>query len=135
MTPYLSLFLESAGHASIIPFISDTTYWAMASFGGYNMPVAFVLAVGGAAIGHAFNFLLGYGLYRIKDKGYFNVNDAWYARYRPLFARWGIWLLLLTPLPLFNFFTLAAGFFRVRLPLALSLIVVGQAFNYGRGLL
>jgi membrane protein YqaA with SNARE-associated domain len=129
---YLTLLLECAGHASIIPFISDTTYYAMASFGGYNMALAFALAVAGGTAGQALNLLLGRGLHVLKTRGYFLISDRWYARYQPLFSRFGIWLLLLSFLPLFNFFSLLAGFFRTRLPLALTLIAIGQAFNYGR---
>jgi membrane protein YqaA with SNARE-associated domain len=131
MTQYLNLFLESAGHASIIPFISDTTYYAMASFGGYNMKLAFALAVAGAVIGHAFNWGLGYGLYILKNKGYFIVSENCYTRRRPTFERWGIYLLLLSPLPLFNFFTVLAGFFQTRLHKTLLLVAIGQAVRYG----
>ncbi len=132
MSLYLQAFLECIGQASIFPFISDTTYYAMQAFGGYNMGVAYALAVTGAVIGHAFNWWVGRLVLYFEHKGKFHINAHYYERFRHLFARYGIWLLLFSWAPMFKFLTVAAGFFNIRPRLTLTLIALGQATYYGR---
>jgi membrane protein YqaA with SNARE-associated domain len=130
---YLNVFLESAHAASIIPlYSSGATFYAMRSFGGFNLPLAAMLAVFGSALGALFNFALGYGLlflYRKKNIKF--MSNEKYSRASRWFFKYGIVLLPLSWLPFFNFLVVAAGFLGVRARVALPLVILGQALYFG----
>jgi membrane protein YqaA with SNARE-associated domain len=131
---YLQGFFESAYAASIIPFASEPTFFAMKAFGGHNMTAAFALAVIGAALGHLFNWWLGKMLRRLPPPGRGMLSEERYARAKAIFHRYGIWLLLFAWAPVCNFLVVAAGFFEVRPRIALPLIIAGLAVHYALAL-
>lgn len=132
MSAYLDVFIESILANSIIPFMHDPSFFAMRSFGGYNMPLAAVFAISGAALGGIFNFMLGWWLLKLYNK----KNDRkclpreQYDRFVQIFSRYFIVLLPVSWLPLLNFLVFFAGFFGVRAKLALPLVIAGQAMYY-----
>jgi membrane protein YqaA with SNARE-associated domain len=131
MSLYPQLFLECAGRASIVPFISDTTYFAMKSFGGYNMTLALVLAVTGAMLGQSFNLVLGRYIGRLKSDGKLGGMDSlWFNRLQTVFNRYFVFLLLMSWAPLCNLITVAAGMFGTRYKIALPLLLIGEALHY-----
>src|SRR4051812_27369720 len=79
MTLYLPILFESAWVASIIPLSSEPTFFAMKAFGGFNIGVAFVLAVIGASAGQAFNWAIGRLLITLKNRGIFKISEDDYA--------------------------------------------------------
>jgi len=129
----VNILLESAWKASIIPFGNDATFFAMKSFGNYDMAVPFLLAVIGATIGQMFNWWIGTILLRHKDK--LKINEHWYAKVSKLFNRYGVFLLLFSWAPLCNLLVVIAGFVGAKPKIVLPLIIIGQAFNYGRYLI
>ena len=133
MNHYLDVFTESARIASIIPFTSEPTFFAMASFGGFDMRLAAGLAVLGGTLGMGFNWAVGRGLLALHRKKSFRVNEYWYAKLQAFFNGYGgAILLLLSWLPLLKFALVAAGFLNVRWwRYALPLLVVGHAAGYG----
>lgn len=128
---YFSIFLESAFSASIIPLSSDPTFFAMKAFGNYNMAVPFILAVIGASTGQSFNWLVGKYMLERKQKGGLAIDDYWYNRFTVLFNTYGIFLLLLSWVPLCNFLVVLAGFFGTKPKFVLPLVIIGQAMHYG----
>ena len=135
MTLYLPILFESAWVASIIPFSSEPTFFAMKAFGGFNMPLATALAILGASGGMALNWAIGRFLIRFKNSGIFKISDDDYAYGAHMFNRYGIVLLLISWMPLCNLLAVIAGFLGTKPKVALALLMVGEMFNYGRYLL
>ena len=131
MDNYTNVFIESARVASIIPFASEPTFFAMFYFGGFNMPLAAGLAVAGATVGMSFNWLVGKMLLEWHKKKSFNVNEYWYNKCAALFGKYGAILILLSWLPLMKFMLVAAGFLNVRYRFVLPLVVIGHVMCYG----
>jgi len=132
MDHYSRILFESAWSASIIPFSSEATLSAMQSFGGFNLPLAVALSVVGATAGMSFNWFLGKMLFRLhQEKKTFNVSEYWYARVAALFNKYGVFLLLLSWLPLLKFVVVIAGFLNTRYRFVLPLVILGHLFSYG----
>ncbi len=133
MNFYLDVLLESILVSTPIPFVGNPTFFAMHGFGGYNMPLAAVVAVIGSAIGAAASFFFGYmflKLYR-KQGGERHLSREKYNLASHYFARYFIFILPFSWLPLFNFLAMVAGFLGMRYKLVLPLIIAGQIAHYG----
>ncbi len=132
MDNYANVFIESARVASIIPFGSEPTYFAMFYFGGFNMPLATGIAIVGATLGMTFNWLVGKALLELHKRKNFNVNEYWYGKCQAQFQKYGALLLLLIWLPLMKLILVGAGFLNVRyFRFVLPLVFVGHSLAYG----
>jgi len=133
VTHFLPIFIESAWKASIIPFGNDVTFFALKSFGGYDMALPFILAVAGATLGQTFNWCLGHFLISYKDR--LNINEQLYSRFATAFNQYGVFLLLFSWAILCNMLVVIAGFVGTKPKIVLPLIIIGQAVHYGLALL
>ena len=131
MNNYVNVFIESARVASVIPFSSEPTFFAMFYFGGFNMPLAAALAVLGASLGQSFNWYAGHLLLKSHRKRPFKVSEYWYNRCTQLYGKYGALLLFFSWLPLMKLLVVAAGFLNVRFRFALPLIFAGNVVAYG----
>ena len=131
MDNYTNVFIESARVASLIPFSSEPTFFAMFYFGGFNMPLAAAMAVAGSTLGMSVNWWIGSALLKQHKKKSFSVNEYWYNKCAALFNKYGALLVLLSWLPLMKLMLVAAGFLNVRFRFVLPLIIVGHALCYG----
>ncbi len=132
---YPKIFLEALHHASIIPFGSEPTVYAMKAFGTYPMAALFVLALVGAILGQMFNWYVGRLLLYYEHKEKFRVSAHQYERARKYFNTYGIFLLLFSWAMLANLLVVLAGFLNIPLKKSLPLIAVGLAVHYGLSLL
>jgi membrane protein YqaA with SNARE-associated domain len=132
MNQYLQTAFESAWVASIVPFGAEPTFFAMQSFGGFNMPLAVAAAITGATLAQCVNFAIGKLLLKLKSHREYTVSDEWYAKLCEFFQTYGIFMLLFSWMPLCKMFVVAAGFFGTRFRLALPLVIIGLVYNYGR---
>ena len=130
MEYYFKVFYESAWTNSLIPFATDATFSAINLFGGYNMPIAAMIATAGATLGLTSNWLLGYALMRMRNGSKLQLKEAYYNRASILFNKYGIFLLLFTWVPLFKIIMIFAGFLNAPLKFVLPLAVIGQLFYY-----
>lgn len=132
MTPdfYSRVFIESAWVASILPLAAEQTLYAMKAFGGFDLDKAFVLALIGSTLGQLFNWGLGRGLLKMKERGMFNVSDYWYSRIGNLYIKYGVFTLFFCWAPLCNFLVVAAAFLGVRARIALPLMLLGIIYKY-----
>jgi membrane protein YqaA with SNARE-associated domain len=128
---YLNVLTEAARFASIVPFTSEPTFFAMKSFGGYNMPLACALAAAGAVAGQLFNWWMGTQLRGIPHKK--NPDKvARFEHYKAFFNDAGMFLLLMCWVsPFGNLLAVVAGLFSVPLKKALPLVAIGEAAHYG----
>lgn len=130
MNQYLSVFIEALWNASIVPGASEATLAAMRSFGGFDIDLAATLAIAGAFLGQLFNWLLGVFLLKLKNQGAMPIPPQMHEKASASFQRYFVWFLLFCWLPMFNFFTLTAGFLGVRPRIALPLLLAGTVFHY-----
>jgi len=131
MDHYISVFIESARVASIIPFSSEPTFFAMFYFGGFNMLFATALAVAGATVGMSFNWFVGKILLEWHKKRPLHVSEYWYNKCSLLFNKYGAVFVVLSWLPAMKLILVIAGFLNVRYRFLLPLIIAGHALCYG----
>lgn len=133
---YLQILVESAWAASIIPGASEATFAAMKAFGGFNLELAAALSAMGSIIGQLFNWGVGKLLLKLKYSGSFKMSEPLYIKTQTFFNKYFLFVLLLFSwAPLFNIFTVAAGFLAVPLRIALPLLAIGNAVFYGVSIL
>ena len=132
---FLSIFVESAWAASIVPFASPATFFALKAFGGHDMAAAAAIATLGATLGLLFNWGLGRLLLSRYRQGDFHIPPALYEKAALYFRRYGIFLLLLCWAPMLHIVALIAGFLHIPLKTALPLMLAGEALYYGYYLL
>ena len=130
---YQNVFTDGLLSSFIIPFHSQTAFFAMRAFGDQDtatMQTAAVFAVVGGVIGHLLNWSIGAGLLyfsRLKKIGFW---DDSYEKIRPYYAKYGLYTMLLSWATLFGVFSLAAGVFGVSLKRTVPLLLIGQALYY-----
>ena len=123
---YAGLFASAFLAATILPAQSEAGLAYLVLSGDY--PVIFLLffASLGNVAGSVVNWCFGWQLDRFKDKRWFPVKSGAVDRAKIYYARFGIWSLLLSWVPIIGDpITVIAGFFRV--PLLVFLLVVGVA--------
>ncbi len=124
-----SIFQESAGSASVVPFISSVTLEAMQRFGGYTLTgLPLFAAFGGNVAGCLFNWLVGAALYWLRTKVTFLGRDAFPAA-KLFFHRYGWALCAFFWLPLGSILLVIAGFFRAPLWKVATAAAVGSALH------
>lgn len=133
MNFYLDVFVQSMIVSSFIPFISDPTFFAMKSFGGYDMKLAVVLAVLGSAIGAAICFMVGKfvaKMYRIEGNQK-SLSIEKYNKASRFFSKNMMVLMLVTWLPLLKFLPLVGGFLGCSFRITMLLVILGKIGYYG----
>lgn len=129
------LLLDAAHQASIIPFGNDIVFYAMKSFGTYPMGVPVALSIAGGLLGYIFNWYVGRSLMFFEYKGRFRMNPTRYETIRTYAEKYGIYLLVLSWMPLLNLLPVAAGFLKLPLKKILPFVIAGLAWHYGQALL
>lgn len=128
---YIDIIVEGILSTTLWSFTSDTTFFAMLAWGGYDMQHAMLCAVIGSSVGSFIN----YGLGRLVSIFQFNgasvipqdKYDLWRKRAyfaTPIIALFS-WIHLMGAL------VFALGFLRVRAFYVLPLLMLGQAVYYG----
>lgn len=127
---YLQIFFETAWRASIVPFSSESTFYAMLSFGGYHLWLAVVPAAAGALIGHCFNWCTGQIFLYHYRQNKFSIPARWYNRLYKAWHSYLFLLLLLCWMPFVNGLGFIAGFFNMRLRLFALLVTLSEIGHY-----
>jgi membrane protein YqaA with SNARE-associated domain len=123
----IAIFFEAAHRASIIPLASETTLYAMKSFGGFAMELPVAAAIVGGLCGHGFNLLIGRLLMRLPSSP---KNQAIFQRLQQHFNRYGFILLVFAFAPLGNILAVAAGMLGTPFKKALPAIALGLLYFY-----
>lgn len=127
---YWNLPLETAWRASIVPFSSEASFYAMLGFGGYNLWLAMLLAVMGTAVGHSFNWYAGQIFLHYYQLEKLKVSPRWYDRLSHAFHSYLFFFLLLCWVPFMNGLGFFAGFFNMRYKWFLPTVLLGEASHY-----
>ncbi|MFN3993838.1 MAG: YqaA family protein [Tabrizicola flagellatus] len=123
------LFVAAFLAATPVPFQSEVVFLAMQAAG---WPPALLILV--ASIGNTLGSCVTYGLGRWlsdqRDHRWFPLKPAQMARAEGWWARWGLWLLLLSWAPFGDAIVALSGVLRVPLPLFLILVAIAKTGRY-----
>ena len=130
MSAYFGLFVSGFLSATLLPGSSEALIAYLASQG--SDPLALLVAATlGNTLGALVNYLLGRFCLAFRHRRWFPISTAALARGEAWFARYGVWSLLLSWLPLVGDpLTFVAGILKTRLPLFLVLVALGKAGRY-----
>lgn len=126
----LGLFLGSFLAATVVPFSSDVLLVA-ALAAGCDPVACIVSATVGNWLGGMSSYLLGWlGRWEWLER-WLHVKRETLERQQARVTRWGVWLALLTWVPIIgDIFAIALGFYRVA-PLRCAIfILIGKAVRY-----
>jgi membrane protein YqaA with SNARE-associated domain len=128
---YIGLFAAAFLAATILPFSSEAMLAGLSLSGGFNIALLFAVASVGNVLGAAVNWALGRGLLRWQGKRWFPLKEADLERAGRLFARYGVWTLLLAWVPFVGDpITVLAGVLRTPFWLFLVLVTISKAGRY-----
>ena len=125
------LFGSAFLSATLLPGSSEAVLLGLLA-NGTGQPALLVVA---ASLGNVAGATLNWGMGRyfqlFKDRSWFPIKDATNARAQTWFARYGIWSLLLSWVPIIGDpLTLVAGIMQVPIGRFLVFVAVGKVLRY-----
>jgi membrane protein YqaA with SNARE-associated domain len=132
LSAYGILLVSAFLSATLLPGSSEVVLIGFLAQAKGQPGVLIAVATIGNVAGSLMNYALGRFAQRFKDKKWFPVSDATNTRAKRWFARYGVWSLLLSWVPLLGDpLTLIAGVMRINLWLFLVLVAMGKLMRYG----
>ena len=123
------LFLAALLAASPLPFQSEVVFLGLMA-AGWQVPVLILVASVGNTLGSCVTYALGRWLADRRDHRWFPLRPAQMARAEGWWARWGVWLLLLSWAPMGDLVVALSGVLRVPFPLFLLLVAIAKTARY-----
>ena len=124
----LSAFLS----ATLLPGSSEAVLLGLLASGQGSPAVLVLSATLGNVAGAVVNWGLGRFFEHYKDKSWFPIQADAMTRAQVWFARWGLWSLLLSWVPVIGDpLTLVAGILRVPFGQFVVLVTIGKVLRYG----
>ena len=131
LAAYAGLFSASFLAATILPFQSELVLVGLLLSGDHPWPVLLAVATVGNVLGAVVNWALGRFFIHFRDRRWFPVKPATYAKVERWYARYGVWSLLFAWLPIGGDpLTVVAGAMRTNLALFLVLVTIGKLGRY-----
>jgi membrane protein YqaA with SNARE-associated domain len=124
------LFLAAFGAATVLPFQSEIVFAGMQAAGAAPVALLVVVASVGNTLGAVVNYVLGRGGERLAQGRWFPSSAAQLARAQAIWARWGVWTLLLSWAPFGDAFTVIAGLMCTPVALFLVLVTLAKTGRY-----
>lgn len=127
----LLLALNAFVSATLLPGASEVVLAGLVVAGTSPVWLLFLVATVGNVAGSMVNWALGYYLAGYRERRWFPVKPDHYARMERIYARWGIWSLLLSWVPVIGDpLTAFAGLMRAPVWAALAIITLAKAGRY-----
>lgn len=125
------LFGSAFLSATLLPGSSEAVLLGLLA-GGTGQPALLVTAASlGNIAGATVNWGMGRYILIFKDRSWFPIKEATNARAQAWFARYGIWSLLLSWVPIIGDpLTLVAGIMRVSIGPFLICVAIGKVLRY-----
>lgn len=124
------LFAAAFLAATVFPFQSEAILVGLL-LAGYSPVLLLTVASVGNVLGSVFNWVLGRGIERYRDRRWFPVDAEALGRAQRWYGRYGKWSLLLSWAPIIGDpLTLVAGLMRERLGVFLALVSVAKVGRY-----
>jgi len=125
------MFTAALLAATIVPLSSEPLLAVLIAAGKADMYGLLLAATIGNSLGATLNWTLGRYLFQYRDHRWYPIKPPAQARAERWFARYGVWSLLFSWLPLVGDpLTLVAGVLQVRLLPFVLLVVTGKAARY-----
>lgn len=131
MNGYFGLFLSAFLAATILPFSSEAVLAGLTAAGGYDWLLLWAVATAGNTLGAVVNWLLGRWCLHWQDRKWFPFKADDLEKADRWFAKWGVWSLLFSWVPVIGDpLTFAAGFLRVNFWLFAVLVLIAKGGRY-----
>ncbi|MBL9073802.1 VTT domain-containing protein [Tabrizicola sp.] len=123
------LFLAAFLAATPVPFQSEPVFLGFQA-AGWGTGLLVLVASVGNTLGSCVTYALGRWLADQRDHRWFPLSPPQLARAERWFARWGLWLLLLSWAPFGDMIVAVSGVLRVPVPVFLVLVAVAKTGRY-----
>lgn len=131
LAAYGALFVSAFTSATFLPGSSEAALLTLLAMGRGASATLVVVATAGNVLGSLVNWVLGRCFSAFRDRRWFPVDDQSYRRATDWYARYGVWSLLLSWLPVIGDpLTMVAGALRVGLVRFLLLVSIGKGARY-----
>lgn len=134
LTAYLGLFVTAFIAATILPFLpgsSELALGGLLALDNGEPGLLVIVATFGNVLGAVVNYALGRYVSGLADRPWFPASPQTMARYEQAFARYGVWTLLLSWMPVLgDVITTVAGLLRTDLTRFLLLVTIAKAMRY-----
>lgn len=124
------LFLLAMLAASPVPFQSEVVFVGLQLSGVGPIWLLVLIAGAGNTLGAFITYGLGRGASRWRNRRWFPASAAQMARAEAWFARWGVWVLLLSWAPGGDLATLVAGVLRTPIWLFALFVTFAKTGRY-----
>lgn len=125
------LFFSALVSATILPGMSEAVLAGVLALGVSSTPLAIAVATLGNTLGSVVNWVIGRFLGGHRDHPRFPVSRETFERYVAAFQRWGVWILLLSWVPVIGDpLTVIAGVLRTPLWLFVPVVAVAKLARY-----
>lgn len=128
------LFVAAFVAATLVPFQSEVIFAGLVATRADDVALILLVASVGNTLGAFVNYAIGRGLLRLREGSRFggrlSIPDEALARAQGWYARWGVWSLLLSWMPLGDVLTVVAGMARTPLWLFAALVAIAKTGRY-----
>ena len=125
------LFVSAFTSATLLPGSSEAVLAGVIAFGSASIWSAVVVATLGNTLGSVVNWGMGLFAARFRHHRRFPLTAEQYERYSDIYAKWGVWSLLLSWTPVIGDpLTVVAGVMRTPIWLFLPLVMFAKGARY-----
>lgn len=126
------LFFSAFTSATLLPGSSEAVLLAFLVAGQSQVGLLVLVATAGNVLGSAVNWWLGGAVSGVRNHRWFPVKEADFERAKAWYARYGVWSLLMSWVPVIGDpLTVVAGVMRINIAHFLVLVTIGKGFRYG----
>lgn len=129
MIALTGLFVAAFLAATPVPFQSEVVFLGLQA-AGWGPIVLVIVASIGNTLGSCVTYALGRWLSDQRDHRWFPLTPAQMTQAERWWARWGLWLLLLSWAPFGDMIVGLSGVLRVRFPAFLLLVAIAKTGRY-----
>ena len=131
LSSYMLLFVSAFLSATLLPGSSEVVLLGLLGAAKGTPFILIAVATVGNVAGSTVNWGMGRYFLQMKDRRWFPVNGAMLTRAQGWFARYGIWSLLLSWVPVIGDpLTLVAGVMKVPFSRFVLLVSIGKTLRY-----
>lgn len=128
---YAGLFASAFLAATILPFSSEAVLATLSTLDGVDFVILWAVATAGNTLGAMVNWVLGRWCLHWQDRKWFPFKAEDLDKADRWFAKWGVWSLLISWVPVIGDpITFAAGFLRVNFWLFAVLVLIAKGGRY-----
>ena len=131
MNGFTGLFLAAFLAATILPFSSEAVLAGLIAEGSYAVWGLWAVATLGNVLGAMVNWVMGRWCLHWQHKKWFPFKEKDLDKADKWFAKWGVWSLLFSWVPIVGDpITFAAGFLRINFWVFSSLVIIAKGGRY-----